>query len=120
MARCFTELFVEGHIGEPTGSVLFDRSAFTALFARCHELQEYSARLSAEAIRMRIHLNSIRRRSDALITSFQSRFTDEPAPYPRRQWPLCPKCASRDTLKVEIPHGDMFLCSTCQHRWATA
>src|SRR5262245_49133058 len=92
------------------GSILFDRSALEGLFDRCYELQESSARLSAEAVRMRIRLSVIGRRSDALITVFRSRFADEQhAQYPRRQWPLCPKCESRDTLKAEIECDDMFL-----------
>ena len=104
---------------QPTGSVLFDTSTLADLFARCYELQEYSERLSAEAARMRIHLRALKRRSAALITVFESHLAVNYSQYPRRQWPLCPRCGSRETLKAEILRGDMFQCPTCQYGWST-
>jgi ribosomal protein L37AE/L43A len=37
--------------------------------------------------------------------------------YPRRQWPVCPNCGSRETLKTEKSDMTVFQCEACQYQW---
>jgi len=37
--------------------------------------------------------------------------------YPRRQWPVCPNCGSRETVKTEKSEITVFQCEACQYQW---
>jgi hypothetical protein len=39
--------------------------------------------------------------------------------YPRRQWPLCPRCSSRETIREEID-STRCCCQSCGYRWRLA
>jgi ribosomal protein L37AE/L43A len=38
--------------------------------------------------------------------------------YPRRQWPACPQCGSRETVKAEAVNIHRFQCEACHYQWA--
>jgi hypothetical protein len=48
---------------------------------------------------------------------------DQPvtSPYPRRQWPLCQSCGSKETIQLgESPKDDRLSCLACGYKWTDA